>query len=59
MSESPSDRGADTATRPPTGRPSRGDPLRTLDLVVVRRDDGPDHATIHSPESPGIARMET
>jgi hypothetical protein len=58
MGESSPDRGADTAARPPTGQPSRGDPLPTLDLVVVRRADGPDRATVHPPGLTGIARME-
>ncbi|SMP15068.1 DUF7511 domain-containing protein [Halobellus salinus] len=59
MSESPPGRGGDTTARPPTGRPPRGAPLPTLDLVVVRRSDGPDRATIHPRGLTGIARTET
>jgi len=41
----------------PTSSPRRRSP--TLRLAVVRRDGGPDRATVHPSEATGIERMET
>ncbi|MFW6382672.1 MAG: DUF7511 domain-containing protein [Haloferacaceae archaeon] len=62
MSESPPGSGVDPNGERAVGSgasPPRGDPLPTLDLVVVSRADGPDRATFHPPGLTGIARMET
>ena len=62
MSESPHDHGGDPAggraVRSSASQPEGGRPP-ALALVVVRRDDGPDRATIHPPGTTGVARMET
>lgn len=62
MSESPSDSGADPVGGQPFQLPpsqARGSRPPALVIVVVRRDGGPDRATIHPPGLTGIARMET
>ena len=62
MSESSPERGVDPVGGRAAGSPvspSRDSRAPALDLVIVRRDDGADRATIHPPGLTGVARMET
>lgn len=62
MSESPSDPVVDRigghAVRSPAPPPQAVRPP-ALNIAVVRRENGPDRATIHPPGLTGFARMET
>ena len=61
MSESPSDPVVDRIgsypVRSPALLPQDVRPP-ALEIAVVRRDNGPDRATIHPPGLTGVARME-
>jgi hypothetical protein len=62
MSESPSDPVVDRIGSYPvrsSALPSQDVRPPALEIAVVRRDDGPDRATIHPPGLTGVARMET
>lgn len=52
-----SDPDGPSGTRSPTSPRPHGSPV--LRLTVVRRDIGPDRATVHPAGATGMARMET